>query len=201
MAHVQGFAERKMGDMGLFAQSVDHQRIDAFEFVELFGRNVVEIGQVGNTSDAEPQYRQLVMQSADRNDLHALHPERVFADRMETNFGNSRIFVLNECIVEILFHHPLYPLFGIDVDRLSRSVIECTHIVQPSDMVLVLVGQQDAVDTLHMFAQHLLAEVRPRIDDQHHAVLFDECGSAQPLVPAVRRRAHPATARDHRYAL
>ena len=51
MAHVQGFAERKMGDMGLFAQGVDHQRIDAFEFVELFGRNVVEIGQVGNTSD------------------------------------------------------------------------------------------------------------------------------------------------------
>ena len=56
MAHVQGFAERKMGDMGLFAQGVDHQRIDAFEFVELFGRNVVEIGQVGNTDHENVNY-------------------------------------------------------------------------------------------------------------------------------------------------
>ena len=162
---MQRFVQREMRQVMFFSQGVDNQRIHSFDLFELAVVDAVHVGQVGEPADPESENGQLIMYAADRNDFGVADPKRsVRQNRMQPDLGNPRVGVFGKRIVEILFHPPLHPLFGINIDWLAGNVIESAHVVQPGYMIFVFVCQQDAVELTDRFAEHLLPEIRPSID-------------------------------------
>lgn len=108
---------------------------------------------------------------------------------MQVDFRNAGVGMLRERIVEVLLYPLLDPFFGIELHRSAGSVVECPHVVQSADMVLMLVGQQNSVESFHARPQHLLPEIRARVDQDRFAARLDQGRRSQPLVPLVRRQA------------
>ena len=80
--------------------------------------------------------------------------------------------------------------------------IESAHVVDTARMILVLVRQQDRIETAYPRTQHLAAEIGAGIDHEaRSAVGLDHRRGAQPLVAAIGRSADFAAASDHRHAL
>ena len=131
-----------MRQVMLFSQGVDNQRIHSFDLFELTVVDAVHVGQVGESADPESENGQFIMYPADRNDFGVADPKRsVRQNRMQSDLGNPRVGIFGKRIVEILFHPPLHPLFGINIDRLAGNVIESAYVVQPGYMIFVFVCQ------------------------------------------------------------
>ena len=62
-------------------------------------------------------------------------------------------------------------------------------------------AQECAAQPLYFFAQHLATEVRPRVDNDHFAIILKHNGGAQPIIAWISRSAIFAVACDNRYAL
>jgi hypothetical protein len=68
-------------------------------------------------------------------------------------------------------------------------------------MVAVGMGKQNGMELGDVFTQHLLPEVRPRINYQAELFMPDVDGGTQPFVAVVNRCADTAVAPDNGYAL
>ena len=179
-----------MRQVRFLAQGVDDQRVYAPYFVDFPLVDLVHVGQVGQRSYPEAEDRQLVVDAPDRDDPRLSDGERlVGANRMQVDFRNAGVGMLRERIVEVLPYPLLDPFLGIELHRSAGSVVECPHVVQSADMVLMLVGQQNSVESFHARPQHLLPEIRARVDQDRFAARLDQGRRSQPLVPLVRRQA------------
>src|SRR5690554_3558082 len=68
-------------------------------------------------------------------------------------------------------------------------------------MVLVGMGKQHSIQALDPLTQHLVTEIRPRIDHQVAPPGRHQNGRAKPLVAPIGRPAYRATTRYDRHAL
>jgi hypothetical protein len=78
---------------------------------------------------------------------------------------------------------------------------ECTQVVEPGDVVHVLVGEQHGIELIHLFAQQLLAHVGSAIDQQCDPFSPHQNRGTGALIARVRAGTHRATAPDHGDAL
>ena len=146
------------------------------------------------------------MVSRNRDHFDIADPERLTGfDFVQFDLGSTPVFVLSECVVEILTHDPERSRRRIDVDRMDRTGIvhevESPHIVQTADMVFVFVGKQNRIEVTHARTEHLAAKIRPGVDYDPHAPGFDHRRSAQAVIARIGRSADLATAADHGHAL
>ena len=79
--------------------------------------------------------------------------------------------------------------------------VEGAQVVEADDMVVVLVGQHDGLQSDDALPEHLLPEVRPGVNDHVAALVRQQQRGAQPLVTGVGGGAHFAVAADSGYAL
>ena len=167
----------------------------------------LEVGQIGQFPDAvsrHPEARRVV--PGYRHYPHSLDLERLRrVDFVQRDFRHSAVFVLRECVVEILAHHGRRSRCRVDVDPVYRRrvvhEVERPHVVQPARVVLVFVGQQDGIYAAHARAEHLGTEVRARVDDQPFAPGLDHRRGPQAVVARVFRPAYRAAAPDNRHPL
>src|SRR6185503_5960905 len=111
------------------------------------------------------------------------------------------IFKFGKYVMKLAFQSFLHPLIGVYVNWSLLFVVKGADIVHPRDMVLVLVGKNNGIQPLNLFTQHLVSEVRARIDHDHRSLIFKHHRGPQTLVARVRRSANFASAGDYRYAL
>lgn len=82
-----------------------------------------------------------------------------------SSISGTPVLVLREGVVEILAHDIEGAGSRIEVDAVDRrrviDEIEGPHVVQPADMVLMFVRQQNGVDTADAGAQHSTAKSGP----------------------------------------
>ena len=79
--------------------------------------------------------------------------------------------------------------------------IKRADIVQATDMVLVMMGDENGVEMAHVFAKHLLTEIRTGINTYCGLFGLDENRSAQTLVARICRPANVTIATNYGNAL
>ena len=190
-----------MRDVVASTYCIDNEVVKPLEFLELLLRNVVHISAVCYIPETESKNRKLVVPASDRNDFDSVDAERLFIYVMDTPLWSAWIFVLCKSIGIFHTERILHVLLAIDLCCLLLKVVERSDVVQPSSMVLVVMGKQNSVKVRHTCSKHLLSEIRTRIHQNGQSFILHQHAGSQTLVAAVRTAAHLATAPDHRHTL
>jgi hypothetical protein len=66
----------------------------------------------------------------------------------------------------------LYPGIGINVNRALLFKVKCPDVVKPGNVIFVLVRKNNCVQVLYVGPQHLIPEVRPRVDHYNFTTFF-----------------------------
>jgi len=88
------------------------------------------------------------------------------------------------------------------IERNSGSVqnIKAAQVIQPQDVVHVVMGKNYRIYPHDTGAEHLLAIVDGGVDQDMNPVEINKYRSAQAFIPGIGGTAHPALAADHRDA-
>ena len=204
----QRLPDIEMRGMRSKTQGVDHQQLHPDQFPDLRVGDRLEIGQVGHAADAVARHLEtLGVVPRHGHDSLARDFERPCdVDLVQPDVGCAAVLLLLEGIVVVLAHDTGRSRRRINVHGMNhRRVIheiESAHVVDTARMILVLVRQQDRIETAYPRTQHLAAEIGAGIDHEaRSAVGLDHRRGAQPLVAAIGRSADFAAASDHRHAL
>ena len=88
------------------------------------------------------------------------------------------------------------------------SEVESPNIIEPSHMVLVLMGKQNRIKRLNVRPEHLLAKIRPCIHDKRLRSLssmvpihLEKDTRTKPFIPDIIRGTHLAFAGNDRNPL
>jgi len=107
--------------------------------------------------------------------------------------------VLGKNVGKLALQLGQHPRLAVHGHVLLLPEIKGPDVVEPRRVVLVLVGEKQRVEVRNAGAQHLLPEVRARVDDEAAARHGHVHRHAQPVVAVVERAAHRAGAPYHRH--
>lgn len=170
----------EMCEVFLFPECIYDKIACSFYLFDLLSGDITGIGNVGNVFDPETEDRKPVMEDPDRNNLNPIYLKWLVFDRVEIDPRNTRVPELRKHIGKFPPDRRLNPFFGIDIHWFPVYEIECPDIIHSGNMIFMLVGEQDGIQLLHPCPQHLLPEIRARIDDYGLVIHFNKDGTAQP---------------------
>jgi len=205
---LEGLVQGEMTEVGFLAQGIDHQHLDPLKAVPRLGREGVGIGDVRHGPDAESEHRQLVVDDGQRHHFHTGNVERIPVQIVQLHLGNARVRMGVEDVFELPPERLLHAGHGVDVHVPLLPEVEGADVIEPGHVVLVLMGEQDRIEGLDLVPQHLLTEVRPRIDDEGARALrsvlpvhLEQGARPGAVVPRIGGRAHRAIAGNDRDTL
>ena len=157
---VMGFSE---------AEGIDHEPFGTFQigvFGFLDGLHVGDIGQFANaiTQDGEFTVQHFDGEDVEISDLQGFMGIYL----MESNGRHSGVSVFRKTVGQHLQHPFLGYRVGIDIDL--TKLTKRADIIHAAHMVVVAVGDQDAVNLTKRLGQDLGPEIRSAVDQ--HACLF-----------------------------
>ena len=142
---------------------------------------------------------QVVVHDLDRHDMNVAYLEGfVLVDFVQLDSGNARIAVFGKAVRQGLQHGLARQGVGIDIDFAKLAV--GPDIVHAAYVVVVGMGDEDAVNLAEGLRHDLLAKVGTAINEQPRGLRLDQCRTAQALVVDVGTAASVALATDSRYA-
>ena len=112
--------------------------------------------------------------------------------------GHAGIAVLSKAVRQHLEHTLTCQRVGIDIDFAELAIR--ADVVHASHVVVVGMGDEDAVNLAEGLRHDLLSEVRPAVDEQACGLRLNECRTAQALVVRVRAGTCMTLAADGRHA-
>ena len=194
-----GLVEGLVGVVGLLAQGVDNEGVAAFDIGNLTLVDGLHVGDVGQRSDAVAQDGQVVVHHLEGNDVEVANAEGlVLVNLVELDGRNTRIAVLGKAVWQHLEHALTGNGVGIDIDFAKLAI--GTDIVHAAHVVVVGVGDEDAVNLAEGLRHDLLTEVGATVDEQSRLLRLDECRAAQALVVRVGAATGIALAADGGHA-
>src|SRR5476651_2636525 len=98
------------------------------------------------------------MQCFDRDYGYALYLKYSIRYCVQIYLRDTGIFKLVKYVSKLALQGCLYPFGGIDVYSCLLPEVEGTDIVHPGNVVLMLVGENDGIQTFYMLTQHLVPE-------------------------------------------
>jgi hypothetical protein len=112
-----------------------------------------------------------------------IYQERFVIDNVQVPFRGARILREPEYVRIFTDQVFLYPVFAIYFRSPPVDVVERTDVVEPSGVVLVVVGQEDGVKMAEIVPKHLHPEIRPCVDQYLQAPVFHIRRCPQAFVP------------------
>ena len=106
--------------------------------------------------------------------------------------GHTRIKMIGEAIGKIVLHSLHGLTVGKDVDVAQHAVRP--QIVESAHMIVVLMGEQQAVYLPERLRQELHTNVGATVEEDPRGVALDECRTAEPLVVGILAAAYLAAA-------
>lgn len=202
MYEIERFLQVEMRLMRLFAQRVDDKYLEVSQLFDFGAGDGLDIGQVGKIVDAVTESLQFSVHDLDGNNDFSGGIERLVIRDFERFDGRcARIPVDGlKNIVEALFQVADDAAVGIYRD-VALFEIERADVVDTGGMVGMLVGKKDRIDARTLRSEHLLAEIRPAIDDERIAFTVYPYRNTQPFVFRVGAFANRVLASDDRNAL
>ena len=157
-----------MHKVRLNSQRIDNQCIKLFKFLETPFGDVVTVGDVGKRADAVPHDGQRPMVYPD-----GLHSEVIDRKRRKVlgkrTGGNLRragvtLFGWYKCVRETCGQGLDYPRFCVERDASAGGPVEWPNVIQPRDVVAMLVGDDNGIKLRETVGEHLVAEVGANIN-------------------------------------
>src|SRR5947209_5627126 len=180
------------------AQAVEHESVQAAQHVQRGGRNLAQVGRVGEVVEAVRHHGEPPVDDLDGSNLKVWAEaegsavrDRVGDDLRESAAEGRRLEDVFEDAADV---HPR-ALVGIDAQS-AMAEVQGSYVVEAEDVVGVAVRDEDGVEVSKTYAQSLLAEVRGRVYQDRLPAVLDEHGDAQALVARVVGRAGLALAAD-----
>lgn len=189
---LQCIGERKVRDVLFDPQGVEYQYVRSSELVQFAILDLIHIRNIAHAAYPETQYRQFEMPTPYGYHLYVFYFKLTLVDSMQYYIGNARITVLAESIGEFAFYAFVNMFFGIYVDRLVRGVVESAYIVQPRNMILMVVSEQYGFEMLHALAKHLLTEIGAAVDKYIGFAYLDQHRRPKPFVVRIARKTNLA---------
>ena len=122
----------------------------------------------------------------------------MWMDLVQTDGRHTRIAVLGKAIGQHLQHRLLSQGIGIDVNLTKLTI--WPDIIHTSHVVVMRMGNQDAVDLTERLGQDLLTEIRATVYQQTCLIRFHQYRTACTLVLGVCALAHITLTADDRHA-
>src|SRR5579862_6134843 len=149
-----------MGGVGVVAQRIEEQDIEAAQIVERCRRNLAVIGKVGRAAEAKSINRRSAVQQRNWLELHSKNIEGLAVERVRVELRHGGFALLiGENVTEDAMDscHRV----GRCENRNARFLaeIEGANIVEAHDVVGVRVGEKDGIEAVNFGAQHLGAKV------------------------------------------
>ena len=190
-----GLVEGLVGVMGLLAQSVDDEGVTALNIGNLTLVNGFHVGDIDQRTDAVAKYGQVVVHDLEGNDVEVANAENlVLVNLVKLDGGHAWIAVLGKAVRQHLEHALAGYGVGIDIDFAKLAI--GTDIVHAAHVVIVGVGDENAVNLAKRLRHDLLTEVGATVDEQSRLVCLNECRAAQALVVRVGAATGIALAAD-----
>lgn len=191
------FRQAEVGAVRALAQGVDDEESRAGDLVELVGIDGFDIRKVGDFAEAKAQDGQAAVPDADRPHAYAADVEGgVFVDGMEFDARQA-----GDRVAENVFETFAYiggnAFLGVYRHGVARAEIERPDIVEPDDVVVVFVREQNGIEVPGAGAEHLLPEIGACVDQDVRVAVRQQGGSAQAGVVRVVRSTHAAVASDN----
>ena len=195
----------EVGWMPLGPQGVDDERVESFQKRPAFVGDRADIGAIGEVADPKPGDLEPAVVEPDRHDALAEDGEAdAGGDPLEPELrqaaGRHLGGVFGEGVGKYLADGGLGVVLAIDRHRAADHLGEDPGVVEPEQVVGVLVGERDRVDLHHPFADQLQPHLGRRVDQEIPARQVHQDAAPRSLVPGVVRPAHGAIAADHRHA-
>ena len=191
--------EGLMGVMRLLAQGVDHQGVAALEIGNLLFGNGFHVGDISQRTNAVTQNGQVVVHDLEGNDVEVANAESlVLVNLVELDGRDARIAVLGKAVWQHLEHASAGDGVRIDIDFTKLTV--GPDVVHAAHVVVVGVGDEDAVNLAEGLRHDLLTKVGTTVDEQSRLLRLDECRAAQTLVVRVGAATGIALAADGGHA-
>src|SRR5574344_1426320 len=136
--------------------SIDHKDRESAQLFKLTIRNIVGISYISQTSETKAQNRHFVMHCPDRYDFHPVNKKRMLINSLKQKLRDSRIFVVCKGIRIFQLQGILNSLLAIYRKCSLFNEVKCSHVIQTSCMIFVVVGQKYSVEMTNILSQHLL---------------------------------------------
>src|SRR5690606_23196400 len=199
-----GVVDGEVCRMIVIAQSIQHEHVKPSKEIEAFLGDEIRVREVGEVAHAIPEERQVTVVDIDGHDLDGLlridatRDAEGSLDHFEYQIRHARI----RSILEDVPEHPAKNLGrvgpGIARNRPAVSEKEGTKIVQPHDVIEMMVRKQHRIHMPKSFPEGLGTKIGTRVDDDVDAVVFDEARAPRSPVTQVGGRTYAAAAADDR---
>ena len=173
----QCLAQALVREMRQLTQGIKHQHPDTFQLREFRLRQAFDICHISQVANTETQYRQFSVHHPDRNHPYARHLERRQIDLTHKEIRDARIAMLPENIGQACTDRLNHIALGIDLHTMLPA--HGSHVVQATDMVVMLVRQQDRVQMADPVPDHLPAKIGAAINQQAFPVDLYQSGGPQ----------------------
>ncbi len=158
--------------------------------------NCFYIGQISQAAEPKAQNRNVPMDYFNRLNSDVADRKRcVVVNLNQLDAGYARDGRA-ENILESSPYLLGYSRQGVNFHRLTSAKIEWADVVQPDDVVVVLVGEQYSVQMADFGAEHLLAQVGASVNQDVSGSGGNEGGGAEAVVERVVGTANYAIATD-----
>jgi hypothetical protein len=196
--------DAQVGGMWSWSESIKHQHIKPTEKRPTFVRNLTHIGAVRDIADPKAEHTELRVNQGNGCDLLVEYREGFLGDLANLQFwdvaGGEQIGPRSKC-VRIRFADFLGHFLGaIKGHRTFQVFAQRPDIIQPEEMVCVIVRVHDCMNGANALTKKLQAKLGSRIDQDISAGRADENRASIALILGIRRSTHVAATADHGYA-
>lgn len=165
-----------MAWMLLVAKSIYDEIVNTFQIVELFFWDCLHVCDKSEVANTKTDNWQFPVHHAYRNNLDAINVDgnmRLHLYQVDGRDARIALVLRREAIWYALHKMIGTKLFGIDIDVAKNTV--GTKIVKSSYVVVMLMSDEDSVEFLEVYRQHLFAEIRSAVNKDVLSVNFHHC--------------------------
>ena len=200
--HLHSLLEINVRVMRMGSQSLDDEVLNALKLGHKMLAHLAQVGDVCEVANTEGIAGEGVVLHLDGLNVKVAEVKRSLIDEMNIVGGSTRIQVFLESIRKLTLDLRKGRL--VDEKRHRLVVLakdERPDIVETSNVVLVLMGNEHRVEMVHPFTEHLLTEVGTGINRHGHLLRANQNRSACALVAGVFRLTHRTLTSDDRNTL
>lgn len=152
------------------AKCIDDKAVEPLQTVKAVRSNASHVRHIGKTADTVAKNRQPSMHHTKRPYFHLADMHNLTGpDASQRNAGHPRIGMLSEAIRQSRLQIIGTVVLDIYVDVTVHT--KRTEVVQTTDMVIMLMGDENCVQTPEIDRKHLGPEVRATVEQQTASII------------------------------
>src|SRR5258708_5828199 len=183
--------------MFFMPQGVQYDLFAAPDLFLFFLVDTIGIGNIGELPKAEAQHGHFEMPDLDRLYMDITYDKGVFIDPVQTDIRDTGVFHVGKSIREFPYNGFLGHFIRVNIHRLTLEEIIGPYVVQSGQMIFMGMGKEYGIQLFYVRPEHLVAEIRRRVDYNAGGSRLYEDAGAKPFVPLIRGGTYFTGAGDH----